>query len=57
MPPSYEDSFRKAMMTFQNQRVYDPMVEDIAHLSDLPDDVGDDLDFLGPYPLLRILLV
>ncbi|KAE9461962.1 hypothetical protein C3L33_06121, partial [Rhododendron williamsianum] len=47
VPPSYEDSFRKAMMTFQHQRVYDPMVEDIAHLSDLPDDVGDDLDFLG----------
>ncbi|KAG5517098.1 hypothetical protein RHGRI_037749 [Rhododendron griersonianum] len=47
VPPSYEDSFRKAMMTFQHQRVYDPMVEDIAHLSDLPDDVGDDLDFLA----------
>lgn len=50
VPPSYEDSFRKAMMTFQHQRVYDPMVEDIAHLSNLPDDVSDDLDFLGPYP-------
>ncbi|KAI8573788.1 hypothetical protein RHMOL_Rhmol01G0302800 [Rhododendron molle] len=47
VPPSYEDSFRKAMMTFQHQRVYDPIVEDIAHLSDLPDDVGDDLDFLA----------
>lgn len=48
--PNYEDSFRKAIMTFQHQRVYDPMVEDIVHLSNLPDHVGDDLEFLGPYP-------
>ncbi|GFY88671.1 5'-3' exonuclease family protein [Actinidia rufa] len=27
--PSYEESFRKAIMTFQHQRVYDPTIEDI----------------------------
>ncbi|GMP74034.1 hypothetical protein CsSME_00031571 [Camellia sinensis var. sinensis] len=48
--PSYEESFKKAILTFQHQRVYDPTIEDIVHLSDLPDNVGDDLDFLGPYP-------
>ncbi|PSS02969.1 Exonuclease [Actinidia chinensis var. chinensis] len=46
--PSYEESFTKAIMTFQHQRVYDPTIEDIVHLSDLPQDIGDDLDFLGP---------
>ncbi|CAL5409105.1 unnamed protein product [Camellia sinensis] len=44
--PSYEESFKKAILTFQHQRVYDPTIEDIVHLSDLPDNVGDDLDFL-----------
>lgn len=51
IPPSYEDSFKKAILTFQYQRVYDPISEDIVHLSDIPADLGDDLDFLGPYPL------
>ncbi|XP_059669371.1 exonuclease 1 [Cornus florida] len=46
--PSYEESFRRAILTFQHQRVYDPTIEDVVHLSDLPDNVGDDLDFLGP---------
>ena len=50
MSPSYEESFRKAIMTFQHQQVYDPTIEDIVHLSDLPQYIGDDLDFLGPYP-------
>ncbi|KAL6991332.1 hypothetical protein U1Q18_009449 [Sarracenia purpurea var. burkii] len=49
--PSYEESFKKAILTFQHQRVYDTRIEDIVHLSDLPGNVGDDLDFLGPYPL------
>ncbi|PSS29025.1 Exonuclease [Actinidia chinensis var. chinensis] len=51
---SYEESFRKAIMTFQHQRVYDPTIEDIVHLSDLPQYVGDDLDFLGPAILQHI---
>lgn len=50
VPPSYEESFQKAIWTFQHQRVYDPIIEDIVHLSDLSDKIGDDLDFLGPYP-------
>ncbi|XP_047318686.1 exonuclease 1 isoform X2 [Impatiens glandulifera] len=45
--PGYEESFRKAILTFQHQRVYDPSAEDIVHLSDLTD-VEDELDFLGP---------
>ncbi|MFS7931466.1 putative exodeoxyribonuclease I [Helianthus anomalus] len=32
VPPSYEESFRKAIMTFQHQRVYDPVSEDIVYL-------------------------
>lgn len=52
VPPLYEESFKKAILTFQHQRVYDPVVEDIVHLSDICDNLGDDLDFLGPYPTL-----
>ncbi|KAM3361947.1 exonuclease 1 isoform X1 [Capsicum galapagoense] len=48
--PLYEESFRKAIMTFQHQRVYDLMTEDLVHLSDLSDCGSQDLDFLGPYP-------
>lgn len=55
VPPIYEESFRKAILTFQHQRVYDPTSENIVHLSDIPEDIGDDLDFLGPYPF-KVLL-
>lgn len=48
IPPWYEESFQKAIWTFQYQRVYDPIVEDIVHLTDLSINIGDDLDFLGP---------
>lgn len=51
VPPFYEESFRKAILTFQYQRVYDPVSDNIVHLSNIPDDIGDELDFLGPYPL------
>lgn len=51
VPPLYEESFKKAILTFQHQRVYDPVSQDIVHLSDLSDDVEENLDFLGPYPL------
>lgn len=37
-------------MTFQHQRVYDLMTEDLVHLSELSDCGSQDLDFLGPYP-------
>lgn len=60
VPPLYEESFKKAVLTFQHQRVYDPLTKDIVHLSNIPDSVGDELDFLGPYPLYtfsyRVLL-
>ncbi|CBI30771.3 unnamed protein product, partial [Vitis vinifera] len=39
VPPLYEESFKKAMLTFQHQRVYDPTIEDIVHLSVLSDNV------------------
>lgn len=48
VPPLYEESFKKAILTFRHQRVYDPTMKDIVHLSDLPDNIGNDLDFLGP---------
>ncbi|CAL1410469.1 unnamed protein product [Linum trigynum] len=51
VPPLYEELFRKAILTFQHQRVYDPVAEDIVHLSDIPESQDDDADFLGPYPL------
>ncbi|KAJ8545371.1 hypothetical protein K7X08_017954 [Anisodus acutangulus] len=38
--PLYEESFKKAIMTFQHQRVYDLMTEDLVHLSELSDCVG-----------------
>lgn len=50
VPPLYEEFFRKALLTFQHQRVYDPIKEDIVYLSDISDSDGDDTDFLGPYP-------
>ncbi|XP_065878620.1 exonuclease 1 isoform X2 [Euphorbia lathyris] len=48
VPPLYEESFHKAILTFQHQRVYDPTTEAMIHLSDLSDNDGDDLEFLGP---------
>ncbi|KAK8472571.1 hypothetical protein PHAVU_002G243800 [Phaseolus vulgaris] len=48
VPPFYEESFKKALHTFQYQRVYDPINENIVHLSKIPDDIGVELDFLGP---------
>lgn len=50
VPPLYEETFKKAIWAFQHQRVYDPVKEDIVHLLDVPHDLGEDLDFLGPYP-------
>ncbi|EYU28152.1 hypothetical protein ABFS82_13G090100 [Erythranthe guttata] len=48
VPPLYEESFRRAILTFRHQRVYDPISEDIVHLSEPVDFVGEDVDFLGP---------
>ncbi|PIN22594.1 Exodeoxyribonuclease I [Handroanthus impetiginosus] len=46
--PLYEESFKKAIMTFRHQRVYDPITEDIVHLSEPTGIIGENLDFLGP---------
>nr|XP_009604428.1 exonuclease 1 isoform X1 [Nicotiana tomentosiformis]XP_033512784.1 exonuclease 1 isoform X1 [Nicotiana tomentosiformis] len=46
--PLYEESFKKAIMTFLHQRVYDPITEDLVHLSELSVCGSQDLDFLGP---------
>ncbi|KAL8032355.1 hypothetical protein ABFX02_13G090400 [Erythranthe guttata] len=48
VPPLYEESFRRAILTFRHQRVYDPISEDIVHLSEPVVFVGEDVDFLGP---------
>ncbi|XP_039155402.1 exonuclease 1 isoform X2 [Eucalyptus grandis] len=54
----YKTEFRKAMLTFKHQRVYDPNCESTVLLSglsedelrsNLPKDVGNDLSFLGPW--------
>ncbi|XP_062114782.1 plastidic glucose transporter 4-like [Humulus lupulus] len=50
VPPLYEESFKKALLTFQHQRVYDTITEKIVHLSDISGNIEDDRDFLGPYP-------
>ncbi|CAI0452056.1 unnamed protein product [Linum tenue] len=43
VPPLYEELFRKAILTFQHQRVYDPVAEDIVHLSDIPESQDEDV--------------
>lgn len=50
VPPLYEESFKKAIMTFLHQLVYDPVTEDLVHLSELPAGADEDIEFLGPYP-------
>ncbi|XP_047940413.1 exonuclease 1 [Salvia hispanica] len=46
--PLYEESFKKAILTFKHQRVYDPISDDIVHLSEPVAIADEDLDFLGP---------
>ncbi|CAO2823458.1 unnamed protein product [Amaranthus hypochondriacus] len=48
VPSLYEESFKKAKLTFRHQRVYDPIKEDIVNLTDVSDNNDGDLDFLGP---------
>nr|AAM98196.1 exonuclease, putative [Arabidopsis thaliana] len=48
VPPLYEESFKRALLTFKHQRVYDPNAEDIIHLCDISDNLGEDSDFVGP---------
>ncbi|KAL2931105.1 Exonuclease 1 [Bienertia sinuspersici] len=48
VPPLYEESFKKAVLTFRHQRVFDPNKEDIVHLTNIPDNIDGDFEFLGP---------
>ncbi|XP_010460735.1 PREDICTED: exonuclease 1-like [Camelina sativa] len=48
VPPGYEESFKRALLTFKHQRVYDPKTEDIMHLSGFSDNLGENSDFVGP---------
>lgn len=48
VPSSYEDMFTRAVLTFRHQWVYDPVLEDIVHLTPLASDIELSLDFLGP---------
>lgn len=57
VPPLYEESFKKAMLTFKHQRVYDSKAGDIIHLSDISEAIGEDSDFVGPYPFETSLLI
>lgn len=52
VPHNYEEQFGKAILTFNHQRVFDPVAGEIVHLREVPKDVVLDLDFVGPYPLL-----
>nr|GMD03103.1 exonuclease 1 [Ipomoea batatas] len=52
--PLYEESFKKAIMTFLHQLVYDPVTEDLVHLSELPAGADEDIEFLGPYPCNKV---
>lgn len=47
MPASYEDSFRKAEMTFEHQMVYDQDQGRMVHLRPLEYSTTEDLDYLG----------
>ena len=50
----YEAGFHRAVLTFHHHRVYDPAKMEMVHLTDVvPSDLDSQLDFLGPYPLLR----
>ncbi|XP_062207052.1 exonuclease 1-like isoform X2 [Phragmites australis] len=49
VPPHYEENFKRAIWAFKFQRVYDPATEDIVHLSSVPHDISEDLEFLGPW--------
>lgn len=49
VPPDYDERFRQADLTFQHQRIYDPVAKRMATLTPLPDALLSALlDFLGP---------
>jgi len=50
VPQGYEDSFRRAKLTFRHHRVFDPRARKEVHLNPLPDDLEETstYEFLGP---------
>jgi len=48
-PSNYEENFKKAELTFQYQRVFDPSKNSLVTLNPLSNNIEDNsLDFLGP---------
>ncbi|CAH0476721.1 unnamed protein product [Peronospora belbahrii] len=51
VPATYEDNFRKAVLTFQHQRVYCPIKKEMVPLTPIPSKLLEDdpaMDFVGP---------
>lgn len=51
IPPSYEDDFKRADLTFLHQRVWDPIKQLLVTLTPLPpglEESGIELNFIGP---------
>ncbi|KAI9101265.1 PIN domain-like protein [Phlyctochytrium arcticum] len=51
-PPNYAKNFRLAELTFLHQRVYDPLIQEIVHLTPPPSDLHIDAEVslvVGPY--------
>ncbi len=55
IPANYVENFRHAYLTFQHQRVFDPVLEAVVPLKPLPPELEEgDSDFLGkPLPGMR----
>lgn len=57
IPATYEDDFRKAVLTFRHQRVYCPKRKELVPLTPIPADLLETdpaLDFVGPMLLSDI---
>ncbi|KAG6553133.1 hypothetical protein Mapa_005192 [Marchantia paleacea] len=51
IPSDYEELFGRAILTFRHQRVYDPVSEEMVHVTNVSSvDESSNLEYLGPYP-------
>ncbi|POM66618.1 nuclease 1 [Phytophthora palmivora] len=51
IPATYEDDFRKAVLTFRHQRVYCPTKKELVSLTPIPENLQETnsaMDFVGP---------
>lgn len=56
VPADYEKSFKQADETFLYQLVFDPLLENLVPLNELPEGLKPgDLQFAGPYPFETVL--